>query len=623
MDKLIEIKVNGSMVTKDSHVAGAAGEGNATRLRIEFDAGWDAYAKTVTFWDAKGENPTRRILTADLLEDMTESHRIYLTSVPPEVTNIAGKIDLAIDGFINGRRRRSAYDALTIKYAPNVPIEDQIIDPTPTQAEQLQTQIDTLLEDITEQAVRAETAAENAENSAENAEGSAEAAETAAETASGAAGTAVSAANTAAIAAEAADRSRLAAQQAQTGAENAQQNAATSANEAVDAAGQAKTSAQEAANHLSSVQQVANDINETKSLLQEAIAAKDQVITEAERAEDMIEEATDIAAGAQTSANNAEASAARSEQAAQRAEEAADSAGGAKEWADLGEYEVKSKVYNLNAQAGQSWRGMNINRTYALVFEGTRYEGLSLSPNNDEQTAWNLGGLWDVSTYPVNIFFTNVTVDAEGNLLQNGEPYGTGTYFYDPNYTEFDPAADLQVFDESETGINLMPEEYLPEIIARIKYGKGTLNALPDGTFYFQYKDTKTVYSIAEDRATVEVDLKVQNGYPVILWAGNAEQVVNTDGTLDDYSEQELRHILYDNNLAGRYFSVYEDFHDLGPGTSCKVYECISIDPDWETTGTAVLTCNSWTLSCAREDITPTITAGYVGLKGTPFKIFG
>jgi len=147
MDRIVEVRVNGSLVTKDSQYAGTQGEANATFLRIEFDEGWDGCAKTITWWDARGENPTARVLTADALEDIKASTRIYLTPVVPEALAIWGQCMFAIDGYINGKRAKSAYARMVVRPRGNgedVTIEDV----TPTVAEQLQVQIEVLLEQI-------------------------------------------------------------------------------------------------------------------------------------------------------------------------------------------------------------------------------------------------------------------------------------------------------------------------------------------------------------------------------------------------------------------------------------------------------------------------------------------
>ena len=49
MDRLINVKISGSRLSKDSKLAGVRGEANVNTLRITFDESWDAYTKKVTF----------------------------------------------------------------------------------------------------------------------------------------------------------------------------------------------------------------------------------------------------------------------------------------------------------------------------------------------------------------------------------------------------------------------------------------------------------------------------------------------------------------------------------------------------------------------------------------------
>lgn len=171
MDRIIEIKVNGNYLTKDNQYAGTQGEANVTGLRIEFDEGWDGYAKTITWWDAKGENPTSCVLTTALLEDIVASTRIYLTLIPAAPLAVHGRCTFAIDGYINGKRQRSVYAELVVSPGPNG--EDvEIEEPTPSQIEQLQAQIEGIMEDI-QQASKGAASAEAAAKSAEEATASA------------------------------------------------------------------------------------------------------------------------------------------------------------------------------------------------------------------------------------------------------------------------------------------------------------------------------------------------------------------------------------------------------------------------------------------------------------------
>lgn len=169
MDRVINIKVGGYHLTKDNNVAGVRGEGNVANLRITFDESWDKFAKTVTFYDAQGNNPVKRIQGVDLIEDITTDARTYLTPIPPEPMAIAGDLTFVIDGYYEGTRQRSISDELIVKDAPITDNANEPTDITPTQAEQLQGQIDYIKGNIQE-AVIAKEGAEEARNKAEQSE---------------------------------------------------------------------------------------------------------------------------------------------------------------------------------------------------------------------------------------------------------------------------------------------------------------------------------------------------------------------------------------------------------------------------------------------------------------------
>lgn len=169
MDRVINIKVGGYHLTKDNNVAGVRGEGNVQYLRITFDESWDKFAKTITFYDAQGNNPVKRIQGVDLIEDITTDARTYLTPIPPEPMAIAGNLTFVIDGYYEGTRQRSISDELIVKDAPITDNANEPTDITPTQAEQLQGQIDYIKGNIQE-AVIAKEGAEEARNKAEQSE---------------------------------------------------------------------------------------------------------------------------------------------------------------------------------------------------------------------------------------------------------------------------------------------------------------------------------------------------------------------------------------------------------------------------------------------------------------------
>lgn len=172
MDGIVRINVSGNHISKDSKTAGVRGEGNSKSLVITFDESWDEYAKTVTFWDARGENPIERTLTTDLLENINDSIRIYKLPIPYEPMAVAGYMTFQIDGYIDGKRKRSVSDTLEVKDSPDSRVTH---DATPTQAEQLQAEIDRIKGDIQGVAqanTEAKASAKSAKQDAEKAEAS-------------------------------------------------------------------------------------------------------------------------------------------------------------------------------------------------------------------------------------------------------------------------------------------------------------------------------------------------------------------------------------------------------------------------------------------------------------------
>ena len=158
MDRVINIKVGGNHLSKDNKNAGVKGEANVTNLRITFDESWKGYAKTVTFFDAHGNNPVKRIETTDLIEDITKDTLTYITPIPKEPLAIAGEMTFVIDGYKDGKRMRSISDTLVVKDAPMTDNAGEPTDPTPTQAEQIQKQYDNIINTIQNAAISEQNA---------------------------------------------------------------------------------------------------------------------------------------------------------------------------------------------------------------------------------------------------------------------------------------------------------------------------------------------------------------------------------------------------------------------------------------------------------------------------------
>lgn len=327
MDRTIDMFVKASYIQKNNNIGGVRGEGNVTTLHLIFDDSWTGMAKSITFWNAKGENPVKVLLTNDNLVEIRESLLEFNVLIPAEPLVFEGDMIFVIDGYIDGKRARSMQDTLVVEPAmtTNEPIE-----PTPTQAEQLLAAIEKILPEIqaevikaTEAAAQAEASAQAAAASAAEAEGhstaaiaaqkAAEAAQAKAEAAQSAAETAQSKAETAQTAAEtakkAAETAKSGAETAKTGAETAQ----AAAEAAQAATEQIKTETQQI---KSDTEQIKSD---TEAIKNEAQSARDDAAQSAASASSDATEAKIQAGNATQSATAAAGSAVAAGEKAQEA----------------------------------------------------------------------------------------------------------------------------------------------------------------------------------------------------------------------------------------------------------------------------------------------------------------
>lgn len=146
--RAIRMEAVGDAVSLDSSVAGVQGSGNVDAIVIRFDESWDGFTKTVTWWNALGQDPVQRTLTADLIADLAEDPRAYTVLIPAEPLALAGQCQMVVDGYQDGKRARSVCIELEVLPAPLADSAGQPADPTPTQAEQLQQEIDQVLDDL-------------------------------------------------------------------------------------------------------------------------------------------------------------------------------------------------------------------------------------------------------------------------------------------------------------------------------------------------------------------------------------------------------------------------------------------------------------------------------------------
>lgn len=148
MNRTITVNVVKEFARQDSQNGGIQGSGNVDHLRLRFSEDWDGYAKTCVFWDANGENPVKVIVGADKLEDMTKDPRTYIIDIPPEPLAVEGTYTVVIDGYLDGKRGRSETIRLKSNGAQIADDAGEPADPTPSQAEQLQQEIEKIIPNI-------------------------------------------------------------------------------------------------------------------------------------------------------------------------------------------------------------------------------------------------------------------------------------------------------------------------------------------------------------------------------------------------------------------------------------------------------------------------------------------
>ena len=293
MDRQIEVKVFGNHLWKDGNRAGVQGEGNVTTLRISFDEGWGDFAKSITFFDAKGRNPVKRILTADLLEDITNSTLVYLCKIPPEPLAEAGWCSFVIDGYIDDARQRSVETQLEVVPARETNGATEPSDPTPSQAEQLQGEIEAIMDDI-QKAAEAARYTKYAEQYAADAKASAEAAEEARWAAEDSETLAANSAAEAKAAKAKAEEARSAAEQSAQNAAASEANAANAAAGTQDKADEAALSAEEAkasaAAAKSSETNASSSASKAKTSETNAASSANTAANAAAQAQDCLEE---------------------------------------------------------------------------------------------------------------------------------------------------------------------------------------------------------------------------------------------------------------------------------------------------------------------------------------------
>ena len=150
-NRIITAAVTGETIKLSNKTAGAAGSFNAVSLSLTFDSAWDGTTKKLYFFDAYGKNAVYRLLTTDLLVDGA-----YIVPIPAEPLAYAGEmtitirgVDFATNGTTAERIIMSASTTMKVLSAITPASDVAPVEPTPTQTEQLQGEIDGIKSTVT------------------------------------------------------------------------------------------------------------------------------------------------------------------------------------------------------------------------------------------------------------------------------------------------------------------------------------------------------------------------------------------------------------------------------------------------------------------------------------------
>ena len=319
MIRTIPLKIQNEYITGDKGMIGAAGSHNDVILRMEFSGMWDGLTKMVQFRDALGEATIEVLLTADMLE--ADDTSVYLVPVPNGAKKYAGEMTLCIKGAAVSAQKETratlaVYGRFTVaesKWSADAETEQDV---PPTQAEQLQSQIENVLATIVDARKAATEAAKSAEGAALSQSRAQTSEQYAGEYAQDASNRATAAGNSAASASSSATAAASSATAAKANADAAAvsaTNASASATSADKSASAASEKASDAANSASAA------------------------ATSAHTAQSAAGAAADAASVASAAAEAASGSASRSQASAAAAAESAASVGGinktAQSWA--------------------------------------------------------------------------------------------------------------------------------------------------------------------------------------------------------------------------------------------------------------------------------------------------
>ena len=163
---IVKLQISNEYIQGSGVSVGAVGSHDNVLLEMDFrpSAVWAGTTRRAIFANALGENRTVIVLTTNLLEE--GQGEIYLVPVPQQAKDVAGECFLTVEGFVtNGNGKeivRCVTEEARFRVLPSKLYTNDSAPVTPSQAEQLQAEIDSIKTTIVNAGISERNAAASA-----------------------------------------------------------------------------------------------------------------------------------------------------------------------------------------------------------------------------------------------------------------------------------------------------------------------------------------------------------------------------------------------------------------------------------------------------------------------------
>ena len=163
---IVKLQISNEYIQGSGVSVGAVGSHDDVLLEMDFrpSAVWAGTTRRAIFANALGENRTVIVLTTNLLEE--GQGEIYLVPVPQQAKDVAGECFLTVEGFVTDRNGKEIVRCVTeearFRVLPSKLYTNDSAPVTPSQAEQLQAEIDSIKTTIVNAGISERNAAASA-----------------------------------------------------------------------------------------------------------------------------------------------------------------------------------------------------------------------------------------------------------------------------------------------------------------------------------------------------------------------------------------------------------------------------------------------------------------------------